>query len=59
MERAHGVIDQEYYLNPQRPWASLADYLHWYNHERIHLGKYLSGLTPTEKLQAYQQKCYP
>ncbi len=55
VERAHGVIDQEYYLNPQRPWTSLADYLHWYNYERIHLGKYLNGLIPIEKLQAYQK----
>lgn len=56
VERAHGVIDQEYYLNPLRPWKTLTDYLHWYNHERIHLGKYLNGLTPTEKLRAYQLK---
>lgn len=55
VERAHGVIDQEYYLNPQRPWTSLADYLHWYNYERIHLGKYLNGLIPSEKLQAHHK----
>lgn len=54
VERAHGVIDQEFYLNPQRPWTSLAGYLHWYNHERIHLGKYLNGLIPMEKFQAHQ-----
>ena len=54
VERAHGVIDQEYYLNPLRPWASLAGYLHWYNYERIHLGKYLQGLIPVEKFQAHQ-----
>lgn len=54
VERAHGVIDQEFYLNPLRPWKTLADYLHWYNYERIHLGKYLNGITPTEKLQTYQ-----
>jgi len=51
VERAHGVIDQEFYLNPNRPWKTLKEYLHWYNHERIHLGKYLNGLTPVEKLQ--------
>lgn len=56
VERAHGVIDQEFYLNPLRPWKTLAGYLHWYNHERIHLGKYLRGLTPFEKLQSYQSK---
>jgi len=56
VERAHGVIDQEYYLNPTRPWKTLAEYLHWYNYERIHLGKYLNGLTPMEKFQSYQLK---
>lgn len=55
VERAHGVIDQEYYLNPLRPWTSLAVYLHWYNYERIHLGKYLNGLIPVEKFQAHQE----
>lgn len=59
VERAHGVIDQEYYLNPLRPWKSLSEYLHWYNHDRIHLGKYLKGLTPMEKLQSYQEKVLP
>lgn len=59
VERAHGVIDQEYYLNPLRPWSSLAEYLHWYNYERIHLGKYLKGLTPIEKLRSYQEKVLP
>lgn len=55
VERAHGVIDQEYYLNPLRPWTSLTDYLHWYNYERIHLGKYLHGLIPIEKFQAHHK----
>lgn len=54
VERAHGVINQEFYLNPARPWKTLKEYLHWYNHERIHLGKYLNGLTPMEK---FQQNC--
>lgn len=49
VERAHGVIDQEYYLNPTRPWTTLPQYLSWYNYERIHLGKYLNGLIPIEK----------
>lgn len=49
VERAHGVIDQEFYLNGTRPWKTLSDYLHWYNYERIHLGKYFKGLTPNEK----------
>ena len=54
VERAHGVIDQEYYLNPTRPWKTLSEYLHWYNFERIHLGKYLNGLTPNEKYLQWQ-----
>lgn len=62
VERAHGVIDQEFYHNPLRPWQTLGAYLHFYNHERIHLGKYLNGLTPMEKLlqyQAHQAKVLP
>lgn len=59
VERAHGVIDQEFYLNPTRPWKTLDAYLHWYNYERIHLGKYLNGLTPMEKIEVYQQKVLP
>jgi transposase InsO family protein len=54
VERAHGVIDQEFYLNPRRPWKSLPEYLRWYNYERIHLGKYLQGKTPAEKLLEYK-----
>jgi hypothetical protein len=54
VERAHGVIDQEFYLNPFRPWKTLNAYLYWYNHERIHLGKYLNGMTPKEKFEQYQ-----
>lgn len=53
VERAHGVIDQEFYLNPSRPWRTLPEYLRWYNEERIHLGKYLNGMTPREKLDSY------
>lgn len=59
VERAHGVIDQEYYLNPTRPWKTLQEYLLWYNHERIHLGKYLNGLIPMEKFLQYQRKTSP
>lgn len=53
VERAHGVIDQELYLNPRRQHRTLEGYLQWYNHERIHVGKYLNGLTPHEKYQHY------
>ena len=59
VERAHGVIDQEYYLNATRPWHTLAEYLHWYNYERIHLGKYLNGLIPIEKFTQYQSTVSP
>jgi putative transposase len=59
VERAHGVIDQEYYLNPRRTWKSLEEYLHFYNYERIHLGKYLKGMIPIEKLNHYLSTVSP
>lgn len=59
VERAHGVIDQEFYLNPTRPWKTLAEYLRWYNYERIHLGRYLNGLIPIEKFNNYQAVVSP
>ena len=59
VERAHGVIDQEFYLNPTRPWKTLAEYLRWYNYERIHLGKYLNGLIPIEKVEQFQSTVSP
>lgn len=59
VERAHGVIDQEFYLNPHRVWDSLPEYLQWYNYERIHLGKYLNGLIPEEKFLQYQKQVLP
>ena len=59
VERAHGVIDQEYYLNPTRPWQTLTEYLEWYNYERIHLGKYLNGLTPQEKWEQWLSTVSP
>ena len=59
VERAHGVIDQEYYLNPTRPWKTLEEYLHWYNYERIHLGKYLNGMIPIEKVEQYLSTVSP
>jgi transposase InsO family protein len=59
VERAHGVIDQEYYLNPTRPWKTLGEYLRFYNYERIHLGKYLNGLIPVEKYQSYLSTVSP
>ena len=59
VERAHGVIDQEFYLNPLLPWKTLGEYLRWYNYERIHLGKYLNGLIPIEKVEQHQSKVSP
>jgi transposase len=59
VERAHGVIDAEYYCNPTRPWGTLSEYLHFYNYERIHLGKYLNGLIPIEKFTQYQSGLSP
>ena len=59
VERAHGVIDQEYYLNPRRTWKSLEEYLHFYNYERIHLGKYLNGMIPVEKFNYYLSTVSP
>ncbi len=59
VERAHGVIDQEFYLNPTRPWKTLPEYLHFYNYERIHLGKYLNGMIPIEKYHHYLSTLSP
>ncbi len=59
VERAHGVIDQEYYLNPRRTWKTLQEYLHFYNYERIHLGKYLNGMIPVEKFNYYLSTVSP
>lgn len=59
VERAHGVIDAEFYLNPTRPWNTLAEYLHFYNYERIHLGRYLNGLIPIEKFTQHQSSLSP
>ena len=49
VERANRSIDDEYYLNPDRPWHTLSAYIHWYNHDRPHLGKGMFGLTPWQK----------
>jgi len=59
VERAHGVIDQEYYLNPRKTWKSLSEYLQFYNYERIHLGKYLNGMIPVEKWEKYLSTVSP
>lgn len=59
VERAHGVIDQEFYLNPTRPWKTLGEYIHFYNYERIHLGRYLNGMIPVEKYHYYLSTVSP
>lgn len=51
VERANRAIDDEYYLNPTRPWTTVAAYVHWYNYERYHLGKGMNGRTPFQKYQ--------
>jgi transposase len=49
VERANRSVDDKYYLNPHKPWKTLADYVHWYNYQRPHLGKGMNGLTPYQK----------
>lgn len=52
VERANRSVDDEYYLNYRRPWKTIHAYVHWYNHERPHLGKDMNGLTPYQKFLA-------
>lgn len=56
VERANRSVDDEYYLNPYRPWKTLHAYTSWYNHERPHLGKGMNGMTPFEKYQSLAKK---
>ena len=49
VERANRSIDDEYYLNPTRPWKTVSRYTNWYNRERPHEGKGMNGLTPYQK----------
>jgi len=51
VERANRSIDDEYYLNPTRPWKTLKAYVNWYNYGRYHEGKILYGKTPYEKFK--------
>ena len=53
VERANRSVDDEYYLNPNKPFKNLREYVHWYNHERYHLGKDMNGLTPIQKFNQY------
>lgn len=52
VERANRSVDDEFYLNTGRPWKTLRQYTHWYNHDRPHLGKGMNGLTPYAKYLA-------
>ena len=47
VERVHRTVDEEFYQNPRREWKTLAEWLRWYNEERIHLS--IDGMTPREK----------
>lgn len=60
VERANRSVDDEYYLNPNRPWKTLKQYVNWYNYKRPHLGKGMNGLTPYQKyLNLAKKKCNP
>ena len=61
VERANRSIDDEYYLNVTRPWTTLVQYTHWYNHDRPHLGHGMNGRTPYQKYLsvAKREKCHP
>jgi len=48
VERIHKTVDDEYYLNPDRSWKTINDWIHFYNFERLH--QTLNGLTPHEKV---------
>ena len=49
VERANRSVDDEYYLNPNRPWKTLRAYVNWYNYERYHEGKGMDELSPYQK----------
>lgn len=53
VERANRSVDDEYYLNPNRPWKTVEEYTKWYNSKRIHDGRGMNGMTPTERYQSY------
>jgi transposase len=59
VERANRSVDDEFYLNPGRPWNKLHQYTRWYNYERPHLGHGMNGLTPYEKYLSLTEKCHP
>lgn len=56
VERANRSVDDEFYLNASRPWATLSSYVNWYNKKRHHLGKGMHGMTPQERLAQYTER---
>lgn len=56
VERANRSVDDEFYLNFNRPWKTVTQYTHWYNHKRPHLGKGMDGMTPYEKFISLDTK---
>lgn len=54
VERTHRSNDDEYHRNLTGSWTSFEEYQRWFNNERIHLGKYVKGLTPMEKYRQWQ-----
>jgi hypothetical protein len=60
VERANRSVDDEFYLNPEKPWRTLEQYTKWYNMERPHLGRGMNGMTPYQKyLSLVTHKCHP
>jgi transposase InsO family protein len=59
VERANRSVDDEYYLNPTKPFKNLKEYVRWYNYERYHLGRGMDGLTPYQKYQQYMSSALP
>ena len=53
VERANRSVDDEYYLNPNRPWRTIEEYTKWYNTKRIHEGRGMHGMTPYERYNSY------
>ena len=55
VERVHKTVDDEYYLNPNRSWHTLADWLaYYYNEERLHL-----SFKWSDAPRKNPQKCHP
>lgn len=56
VERANRSVDDEFYLNFNRPWKTITQYTNWYNTKRPHLGKGMDGMTPYEKFLSLTAK---